>query len=201
MKYFNGFPADNGATDWMDSPRLAAILALCKSEKAINMEIYILKSCFCPIRCPGMHEVLWDFSRDQLVPFLAGLKVQNNIEWTRYLYARARENYFRAANGDILWAPSVINHIRICAGLRPFLIGKVWLMLDMLYQSIASRYMKHVEPNQLICMCVTAGPAYVKLYKKIVRDWKYLVVNYWCGWRNESEVAELIINKLESYGD
>lgn len=196
MKYFNGFPADNGATDWMDSPRLAAILALFDSPDTISMKLYLDYNTDKPVRCPGLHNDLVDFSRDQLVPYMAAMHKQGYYIRNRLIYEIIKQNYYRAPNGDILFTPSVLNHIRTCCNYPTNLLGDLWLRLDMYWQQFSSTWQKNVEPNQLLCMVIIANKQ--QLYKRIVKDWKYLVINYWCGWRNEVEIADLITKGMEN---
>lgn len=209
-----GLPRDTGASDWQDSCRLAGLMTLTKHQSAPEMKYYTRESSegLMGIRCPGEPPAdnPYNFSRDQLVLLVAGLYTQGNIELTKQLYIKAKERGYRAQNiehdypgttkkwpdGPDILSPSVMNHLRLCAGLPGFAIGYGFLVLDIL---INAAFTPMREPNQLIAMCVVAGPKYVRLYKKTTSKWREALRDYWSGWRREPEIAEHVIQFLEKY--
>lgn len=207
-----GLPKDNGATDYMDSARLAGLVELFGSDH-IDLMAYIryddegrLVAMRHPREMPSNN---WkNFTRDQLMCLAAGLKKQNREGTVRKLYYEAVRRGYRAQNteadypgtlkkfpnGADLLTPSHMNHLRICSGEKPTLLGRLWLTIDILFNGYIS---PKTEPNQLICMCVVAGEKYVRLWKKVNPYWKGAIIDYWCGWRGEKELALRMIESLE----
>ncbi len=54
------------------------------------------------------------------------------------------------------------------------------------------------EPNQMLCMAMIAGDEYVKLWANHNPKWAQSIIEYWGGWRNELELAHLMIHKVQS---
>jgi hypothetical protein len=214
----SGLPRDTGATDWMDSARLAGMMALFGHPQAPDMLLYNRgKGRF--VRYPygpGLECDPKDFSRDQLVPCIAGYAAQQYL----YIPNINLDVPWQAPNGDFL-SPSVRNHLRRCCALfdKPTRLGDAWLKLDIWYNSWQlkrwAKGKREVPPeqNQLIAMCVTAGPEWVKRYKeagvfygttssKIIEGylpfWQFALRDYWSAWRQESEFCEFMIQKLEA---
>lgn len=215
----DGLPKDVGATDYMDSARLAGLMAIFKMDKAPSMLSYIVKSSkgeALGVRHPFEGIVIgempsnnpYNFTRDQLICLAAGLHAQGHTETVKSLYESAKSRGYRAQNteadypgtlkkfpnGADLLTPSHMNHLRMCANLKPGLLGKAMLMLDILYSGL---FKKMSEPNQLICMLIVAGPIYVRMWKKINSKWKDAIKEYWSGWRQEPELADHMIGMLE----
>ncbi|MGZ3742745.1 MAG: hypothetical protein ACXVB1_00115 [Pseudobdellovibrionaceae bacterium] len=185
----------------MDSARLAGIMTLFGFGKEIKLGEYLKyveligpngKSWsfeLQPTRHPDYNNFK-DFSRDQLIPLIAGL---SKIGWT-YTNDMTFAHMSVCPNGDLL-SPSHLNHIRRCCGLKPTMYGNLWLKLDILYNAYIDPM---AEPNQLICMLVIAGADYVRLWMKKNKKWEDAIRNYWSGWREEPELAEFMILKLKS---
>jgi hypothetical protein len=208
----HGLPKDVGASDWQDSCRLAGIMAISNHPKAPNMRLYLNtegEGLRCPKYPPADNPK--NFSRDQLVLLSAGLRSQQiQATHTLQLYAAAISRKYRAQNsehdypgtvkkfpdGPDILMPSVMNHLRLCAGLSGFFMGYVNLVLDIM---INAAFTPMREPNQLVAMCVVAGPKYVRLYKRLTPKWREAFREYWSGWRGESELAEHIVAFLEKY--
>lgn len=187
-----GLPKDTGATDWLDSSRLAGLMVVFDWPQKINLRHYL----HTPSNKPTRHisdTNTKNFSRDQLVPLAAGLAQQPPLLDTADI-----PKGWRAANGDLL-SPSQRNHLRLCKGGRGSKFGFFWLKIDILW----SAYVQPMaEPNQLICMLMVAGPKYVKMWKHHNKKWKNAIRGYWSegsgAWRNEPELAIWIIEKLEA---
>lgn len=211
-----GLPKDTGASDYMDSARLAGIMAVFDIPGTPDLYNYIAftsERAVVGVRHP--HEFPSNnpnnFTRDQLMCLTAGIRVQkNNGAICDFLYAEACKRGNRAQNmeadvpgslkkfpnGADLLLPSNMDHLRRCAGHEPTFLGTLWLKADIIANGL---FTPLGEQNQLICMCVVAGPEYVKMYKKCNKQWRDAIRLYWCGWRQEPELAEIMIKKLETY--
>jgi len=204
MIWLNGYPKDNGASDCMDSSRLAGLMSLVGHPLTPNLSGYFIGTD--PIRCPMEAKAsdIDTFSRDQLICLASGLFAQGKTEICKVLYYRLLKKK-RAPNwknddgthklfgGDIL-LPHDLNHLRLCAGLSINPIGEFFLKLAIIFNSL---FTPMREQNQLICMCILAGSDYVEYYKRLTPLWREALGDYWCGWRNEPELCELIIKKVE----
>lgn len=209
----NGYPRDTGATDYMDSARLAGLMATFGLElkKDILIE-YILRDeqgQFVGVRCPNEEPSNnpKNFTRDQLVCLVSGLYFDHKRWTASKLFRAARDRNSRAQNteadypgtvkkfpdGADLLTPSVMDHLRMCADVRPTLLGSLWLKMDIMFNG---KFTPMREPNQLICMCMVAGPKYVEMYKKYNPKYAEAIRYYWSGWRGEPELAEHMINVL-----
>lgn len=194
-----GLPRDNGASDWMDSSRLAGLMALFKHPKAPTIALYFTDKG--PVRCPNMgddgyyHNKLEydpkDFSRDQATCLAAGFWRQEKEGLYREMFNGELVGW-RAPNGDLL-SPSVMNHFKLCADRKGSWLGYKFLELDIWYNA---KFTPMREPNQLIALCMVAGPKYVRMYKRSC-DWKAAIREYWAlSYRKEEEFAEFLINEL-----
>lgn len=202
MKFYNGFPREQGSTDFCDSARMAGILSLLEFNDFVmpnyldkynnvvrsNQSNIFFDKCFNPTTT----------SRDQIIPLVAGLHKQNMNGITMIIKEWLKERKWICPNGDILTA-SQKNHIMICANYEPSLIGNLWLWLDVLYSCFIDPL---AEPNQLIClMKVHPNKAYLKFWCKWNKQWRNSILNYWSenegAWRGEPELAELMIKTIE----
>jgi hypothetical protein len=180
-----GLTRDNGSSDFQDSSRLAALAVIFLNAK-IDLSYYVKFNgkAYTYHRHPD--EYKYTFSRDQASCLFAGLyfnKMKHLIDYS-----------YKIENGDIV-TPSVRDHFRRCAGLKSSFIGNLFLIIDILF----SAYIQPLaEPNQLICMLMThEDKKYLKLWCKLNKNWKKAINVYWCGWRNEPELALAMINRLE----
>lgn len=176
-----GLPRDTGATDWNDSARLAGIMVLFNYSDAdkINLELYIKNDVY--TRHP--EESTYNFSRDQAVCLMSGLFKSDNEAFVNADYI----------TGNDFLSPSVLGHIKRCQAEKASWLQNQWLKLDIMYNGL---FTPRAEQNQLMCMCVVAGPEYVSMYKRWNNQWQKAVTDYWCGWRGEPELAEHIIKTL-----
>lgn len=208
-------PKDVGATDSMDSARLAGMMSLVGHAQTPDLRKYVRWGL--GIRHPHFYpsNYPWNFSRDQLIPLAAGLYAQNHIlAGSKDLYFGAKNRNWRCQNtekdfpgskkkfpdgADFLF-PQHILMLTLCAQIKPSLLlsifGKIWLFLDLLFNALFTR---HRESNQLIALLFVMGPFWMRLYKAVTPSWEKAIKNYWCGWRGEPELAEMLIHKLKSY--
>jgi hypothetical protein len=204
MIFADGIPKDSGASDWQDSSRLAGMMVIASHPKSPDCSRYIVNGN--PVRCPIDEKANnpRQFSRDQMICLAAGLSLQGRKDLCLNMLKKAEKNKFRAPNdmnddgtikflgGDPM-SPSAVNHLRMCAGLSGSWWGLRFLKLDIWYNC---NYTPTREPNQLITMCVIAGPEYVREYKNSNPLWKESLIEYWSKWRNEPELALMLNEKL-----
>lgn len=183
---------DPDVPDYLDGGDSAAregIMALCgsKDDAGLLPEFYDLNAGL--VRHPFQEQ--WDdsakTSRDQLVMWAAGCSI-NHLATA--LAAQRRYQWF--INKDVL-LPDVRGHLRRCAGLPPTLLQQVWLGLSILWQSHKP---EEEELNQLLCMCIVAGPGTLKLFVKMLPNWKHNLEQYWNGWRDQSEIGAALMMKV-----
>ena len=185
-----GLPRDIGATDWMDSSRLAGMMVLFGHYNIpISRYFDYYKKIY--LRYPYEPNP-YDFSRDQALCLVAGL-------WNKEHYDIVHKKF---VTGRDIFTPSHMGHFKRCANKKPNLLQKAWLWLDVLY----STHLKPLsEPNQIIAMMYVAylqdDKSYLKYWLKNNKDWKKSITFYWCGWRSEPELANRMISVLESCND
>ncbi len=178
-----GLPRDTGATDKQDSARLAGVMAVFKHPLAPNCRDYLVDTGKLHyVRHP--EEPRYDFSRDQAVCLIAGLGAQKK-------HAYVNKDYIV---GKDFFSPSHTGHIRLCQGLQPFLYQKLWFWLDVLYSVLFS---PASEPNQMLCMLMTADRKYLRFWIKHNKLWEYAILDYWSGWRGEGGLATHIIQTIK----
>lgn len=203
-----GLPKDTGASDHMDSCRSAGLMATFSHPQAPDMRKYLINSegVRHPVEFPANNPK--NFTRDQLMPLAAGLHQQGYNEEVLVLYKAAKARWYRAQdteadvpgstkkfpNGADLLSPSHMNHLRICSGQKPLLLGKIWILIDILSNALLPT---QNEPNQLMTMCEVAGPFYIKMWRKLNPKLNDQIVSYWAGWRDESEFAQFLIEKFQ----
>lgn len=201
-----GLPRDNGASDRQDSARLAGILTLFDWPQKIDLREYgtpkeeflyrdkitghlsrqvSWKYLNAYVRHPA--EYKYDFSRDQAICLIAGLSRQFPSDfWINAKYI----------TGNDFLSPSVKGHIQRCKGLKASWWQDQWLKAEIL---ISAKFSPLGEPNQILCMCVVAGPEWVKRYCKANPQWKRAIEIYWKeSYRNEPELCDHMIQKIES---
>ncbi len=203
-----GLPKDSGASDYMDSARLAGLMACFGHPKAPDMRKYLIngEGVRHPVEFPSNNPN--NFTRDQLMCLAAGLKAQGREAEVKVLYDAAVSRFYRAQNSEAdvpgstkqfpngadFLTPSNMNHLRICAGMSPSWLGKMWLMIDIAANGL---FFSKEEPNQLMAMCASAGSFYVKALRLANRKLDKSITDYWSGWRMESDFAQFLIQKFK----
>lgn len=210
MRFIDGIPTENGATQWGDSARLAGLMALVDHPDTPDLRRYVTS--IGGVRSPvGVHNEQdpFTFTRDQLRVLAAGLHAQGHFATALKLYYQARNNGWTCLNikeqdgSDKPWysgpdplAAADRYHLAKCARIispekvHPW--GPLWLKAEMRFNAAFTPLR---EPNQLIAMCIIAGE--VPAYKKTNPKWEQAIREYWCGWRAEPELAEMLIYKLK----
>lgn len=203
-----GLPKDVGASDKMDSARLAGIMALVSHPLTPDLKAYVIGNMGVrhPQEVPANNPL--NFTRDQLMCLVAGLRKQGHVEACRALYEAAKDRGYFAQNSEADYPGTTKKFpngrdylsfsnrmiLSICAGNKGNLIGYSWLLLDMVFNAI---FTPTREPNQLIAQLSVVSPIWTKLYKLITPKWRQAIRDYWSGWRQEPELAEMLIVKLE----
>ncbi len=178
-----GLPKEIGATDKNDSSRLAGIMTVFEWPRWIDCALYFDNVKRRYVRHPD--ETKYDFSRDQTLCLVAGL-------WKQGLYNLVSLKY---VDGKDIFLPHHRGHLRRCAGEKASWLQDAFLWLDVL---LTSHISTKGESNKLLCMLMVADKKYLKYYLKHCKDWQANIREYWCSWRQESELAEHMISKLEA---
>lgn len=196
--WIEGVPKDTGAADLEDSARLAGMMVAADIPYTglptpnmylnANGELARWKGSSLP------------FTRDQLIPLALYYTRCSTEPYHSYVFFRDRmrqaANKFTAPNGKDFLAPHHRSHLNACIGGKWSLFGKAFLVGEILWQSFIEHGLS--EPNQLICMLLTAGSKYVKMWKKVNVNWEESIRMYWCGWRQEEELAARLIERINS---
>lgn len=176
-----GLPKENGADDLQDSARLAGLLSVFHiGENKIDLTLYIKEKRY--IRHPN--EYIYDFSRDQALCLMAGLYAQR-------LYHLVD---LRLVTGHDIFSPSHRGHVKRCQNKKANWFENLWLKAEILYQA---KFKPLNEPNQLLCMMVVAGVDYLKIWTDNNPQWSEAIINYWCGWRGEPQLAAELIADVQ----
>jgi len=181
-----GLPKVNGADDWADSSHLAGLLAVMHHPEAVLCLNYLAGREY--VRHPA--EQRYDFSRDQATMLMCGLIAQAFTLVVDLSYIKGK---------DIL-PPSVRGIERIARTGKAFWYQKLWLKGEIYWHA----YLQPLEePFQIIAMCRVYGPEYLKLWTSKNKLWKWSIRRYLSqldgAWRNEPELAEWVIAKVEHY--
>ncbi|HBI00980.1 MAG TPA: hypothetical protein DDY18_05085 [Flavobacterium sp.] len=211
MVFKDKLPVDAGATDAMDSARLAGLMATFDFpgfDKSLLLRYLVEKNGqLMAVRHPGEEPSNnpFNFTRDQLMCLAAGLHKAGYLNECKGLLEAAKTRGNRAQNteydmpgtkkdfpnGPDWLTPSHMNHLRLCAGEKPTLLGKIWLNVDILYSATIG---SDKEPNQLMCMCEIAGK--MEMLKRFHKKLEDAIVNYWDNWRLEGDLAAFLISKI-----
>lgn len=192
-----GLPSDRGASDNLDSARMAGMCVISGYNYEIDLSLYILnytgsQSYYALkyTRHPLSDPDKMPFSRDQSSCLFAGLYYQGKTSLV--------DPNYQPPNGDII-SPSVRGHFKRCAGLKANALENAWLWLDVIYSAYIDPL---AEPNQLIAMLLVADHKYLRAWKRWNKSWERSVLKYWCqedgAWRGEPELAHAIIERVQS---
>lgn len=200
-----------GGGDGGDSSRSSGIMATFGSKRDMG-NLYFVHSTsrgFVRHLHQSPHNDPSNFSRDQLIPLLSGFKasIENIESTTNYgylqiikdlLYDRFSKSTFKyfpifglCQNKDLL-APDTIWHWIVCGKFKWLYwyapLGYLWQILHILYMT---KIAPEREQNQTICMAYSSG--LIKLWMCLHPNWEQSIKDYWCGWRNQCELADFII--------
>jgi hypothetical protein len=189
-------PQNQSYGDGGDSSRATGIMALfdSKFDQQIIAKHYTQNEGF--VRHPT--QTKWndpkDFSRDQLLCLVAGMKKSG-------LSSLVRREFFRqywkgiCPNGDLL-GPEFFWHVIRCG--RVYWLYFLW-PIGIVSQIIHIIYMTKVAPrqeqNQTIAIAAISDLLWLWVF--LHPNWKQSIRDYWSGWRNQNEIAEFLIEQIE----
>lgn len=196
--------------DGGDSANRTGLMALCESQPDMDV-IHMFEQVGLGMRHPTQEP--WNntgnFTRDQLTCLVAGLARSGRDAACKRLLKSHQERGWRCQNVDKdvpgsrkKWpdgpdwlAPDLRLHLRLCAGVdsRYYFVGWATLAASLVYNT---KIKPEGEQLQFICQVVIAGPEWVKRYKRMHSNYKKAVTDYFCGWRDQPEIAEALINLL-----
>lgn len=207
-----GYILDNSSGDLMDCAMRTGVMALSGSKQDQELLKSFEISPGILVRCP---EKRWaetnpnNFTRDQLVPFMAGCYEAKEIELARRVFYRHlfRFGFCQNTERDYPgsgpkipdWCdPGVMYHLAFCArsvwALPLAIIGVPWLCMAILYNCIIKPY---DEQNQIYSICIVQGGDLLWLYKILHEKGLFSIEDYWRGWRNQPEIFEAISQRAQ----
>lgn len=205
MIWFEGYPRAQGVTDFADSAVLAGLLSL------VRYPNFIMPSYFDeygnPVRCP-ISNIIDDqcgnpvtFSRDQMIPLIAGYFIQQNWNGRNKIDQSIKFHRGLCPNLDIL-SPSQRGHVNICMERSLTWLQDKWIYLDIFYSAWVQPM---AEPNQLIAMLLVRDRKYIKLWCKLNKNWIQAIEEYWYTgaghWRKEMDIAARLIRQVIAHRD
>jgi hypothetical protein len=132
-------------------------------------------------------------SRDQLIAYISALYFCKKFELAAILAGQ----YYWHINKDI-FAPDLQWHKQVCAGNpKTFwrFIGRPWLLISIVW---STKIKPDHELNQILCQCMVAGKEFVTMLCVLHPDWKKNLRDYWGNWRDNAEVGEALIKKIQA---
>lgn len=208
-----GFPLYQDAGD---SSCRTGLMAMCDSSIDKDLlPLFYLQKVNKLVRHPYQYPYYLpnNFSRDQLLPMIAGLSTAGYHEIVRNIFFDHAKRYFLCQNdesylypgkkkilpdGRDILAPDHIWHLIVCGRIWYLywfgLIGYPWQMLSILWSAFV---MPENEQNQLFCMVNSSG--LLKLYIKIygLENFKKNMYDYFGGWRDQKEIAYFVCAYVE----
>lgn len=182
MEFLDGLPKPNGATDYNDSSHLAGILWMIDHPQKPDMTKYIVNGKY--VRHPS--EAKYDLSRDQFILLSYGLWKQG----------RADLIDLNMVDGKDIMPPSVKGMIRIMKGKKAWPWQRFFFLREF---DVMCTIQRLEEPFQLMAMAEVYG--LLNEWKNKNKLWKWAIRRYFShldgAWRNEPELAEQIITKME----
>lgn len=195
--------------DFGDCANRTGIMALCgsKQDQKLLTSFYIGNG-YC-VRHPFQepHNTANTFSRDQAIPYMAGLYKARYYETANAVLKRIMSNSCFMSNTHFhpslikkefphepdFCHPGVIWHFILCAKayrlywIAP--IGYFFQILDLLWACYVKPF---DEQNQNFCMFYVSG--LLGLYLRLHPDFDKAMSDYWRGWRDQKEFYEIIVN-------
>ena len=183
-----GLPRVQGASDLQDSAAFAGMLTVFGWPQSIPLEKYVIEENAVKKYVRHPLERIYNFSRDQYVCLIAGLKTQDRTDLVDQSYV----------DGKDFMSPSIKGHERRCKGLKAYFWQDWNLWLDLWF---SAKFKPLDELNQVLSIMMIAPPKFAKWYDKANPNWRAAVLNYWChgagAWRSEPEFAALQIAAFE----
>ncbi len=174
-----------GVTDAEDSP-VAAAMAMLFTGQPVLFDHY-----FNPLRDIYLGNYRrccnskYTFSRDQTICLVTVL----------FLKGRHDAVSIDRADGADFMSLSVRGHERICKGLKPYWYQTLNFKLDLWF---SATFKPLEELNQLFCMLlVHPDISLLTWYCEMNPLWREAIELYFCSWRDERDLANLMIEKIE----
>lgn len=184
-----GLPKEIGASDLQDSSRLSGIMVVFSYNENIH-QVPLEKYCIVENgKCKYVRHPLerrYNFSRDQTLCLVAGLYFQGLKHLVDLDYV----------DGWDVFTPAHRGHIVRCQGKKANWFQDMWFWFDVWR---AAKLDQLGEPNQILCQMMVADKKFLKYWLKHNVKWRQAIEDYWCGWRQEPELASHIIKTLEAY--
>lgn len=183
MKLINGFPTFNNATDSEDSPVAAALALLFDYPIEVDARLYFNNYLY--QRC---NNAVYTVSRDQFISIAA------------VIFIKERENQAlpdlvdtsRINGRDIMF--SIGSHISICKGGSPS-----WIQAQIFKEQLKQAAKKPMDEQNQTFIQLMAHPdkALTKWYCEMNPKW-HIAIRNWLHDRDEPELAELMISKIQN---
>lgn len=205
----HGFIKDNYSNDLMDCACRTGLMAICDitTDIALLNKFEIKNGIL--VRCPEQtwaERNPWNFTRDQLVPFISGCSQLNSKAIVKRVFYKHKERFFFCQNYERdfpgsgfkvpdICGPEVIWHMIKIGKIKEWywfgIIGIPYLLLCFIYNAIF--YKK--EQNQILSIALSHGVLTTKIYLFFIGydRLKQSLYDYWCGWRNQKEIADLLL--------
>lgn len=213
----HGLPRTKGETDFMDSARLAGMLATFGHWQAPDLRIYMKPKSYLCLRYPHVDpnnaasNNPLNVTRDQILCLASGLAYQGHQGQAFDLAYRAFHSGLIARaqnieadvpgsvkpwyNGADILTPADMGHLIRCYGGAADAYQNLWLKAEIWLHNTVTPMR---EPNQLMCKAKVAGDEYERL---LLRNPKFFqsIWNYWANDgtstpRNEPELAMYFID-------
>lgn len=169
-----------GVTDNEDSPVAAALAVMFAVPVEVDPLLYFNEFGLYQ-RCENSKYL---FSRDQTIMLATLFRLKNKSHLVSLNHV----------DGKDLFPPSTRGHIRRCKGEEARWHQDQWLWMDVRFHATCT---PRGESNQLIAMMWFADPAYLKWWCANNHLWRESIIDYFCGWRAEHELANLMIATIE----
>jgi hypothetical protein len=112
-----------------------------------------------------------------------------------HTYEGKRKPWYQGA--DVLM-PDAQEHLRICAGIKSDkftrAVADAFLWASLLWSTKVKPW---DEQNNILCMVLVRGEKWVRRYVDLHPDYIKSTVQYWDSWRDELEIGQGLIKKIE----
>lgn len=187
--------------DHGDTACRTGILAMCGSEQDADLLIDLIDETELLRRHPTQepHCKPSELSRDQLIGWAAGSKKprtrQERLLMSDVILSYAEDG---RVNKDILGF-DVRLYLYKASGLTEpplhiYALGMAQLPLTIMWHCFVK---PDHELNQLICQLSVFDPKWMRMMTNLHTSWRANLVNYWSGWRNQPEIALMLIQFVQ----
>jgi len=229
MMYFDddGYPV-NETKDGMDSAMRAGMLATFSFTGQLRMKLSDYEKDGLMVRHPkhSPSNNPWNFTRDQMIPLVAGLYFQREYKAVRRIFYAHVKRFFFSQNFErdlpgtkkYPWPHTFINdhgvketrsfdfadpltadhiwHLIWCGRIWPLFPFAIIGIPWFILSISGHKNSGHKEHNQLLTMCKAQGDWAIEYFKDEIPNWKADLREYWIS-RNEKEYALVVINDID----